>query len=182
MVKKELEEQILSLFNNPSSKIEGFNLLVSTFKEPIYFQIRRILISHENTDDVLQEVFIKSWTKLHTFKKEAKLSTWLYRIAYNESLLWIRKHKKEHELEFESISSLNEPHTNIFSKDANQISVLLEKAIIKLPNKQKMVFQLKYFEDFSYKEIQKITGGSIGGLKATYFHAVKKIKEFLSQY
>ena len=181
MIDKKLEEKILNLFNNPSTKIEGYNLLVETYKQTIYFQIRRILITHESTDDVLQEVFIKIWNNLHKFKSKALLSSWIYRIAYNESLMWIRKNKKKHEFEVETLHPSSEPKTNIFSKNADQISVLLEKAIIRLPNKQKMVFQLKYFEDLNYKEIQEITGGSIGGLKATYHHAVKKIKLFLEE-
>ena len=92
-----LEEEILSLFNNEKTKKEGFTLLVNHFKKPIYFQIRRIVLSHENTDDVVQEVFIKCWNKLNTFNGKSKLSTWIYRVAYNEAIQWIRKNKKEHE-------------------------------------------------------------------------------------
>ena len=177
---KEVEEEILSLFNNKKTKKEGFTLLVNHFKKSIYFQIRRIAISHDNTDDVVQEVFIKCWNKLNTFNGKSKLSTWIYRVAYNEAIQWIRKNKKEHHLNILEIGTINHPSNNIFHKDADEISLLLEKAILQLPEKQKMVFQLKYFEDLSYKEIQIITGGSIGGLKANYHHAVTKIKAFLA--
>ena len=177
---KEVEEEILSLFNNEKTKKEGFTLLVNHFKKSIYFQIRRIVISHENTDDVVQEVFIKCWNKLNTFNGKSKLSTWIYRVAYNEAIQWIRKNKKEHHLNIYEIGTIKHPSNNIFHKDADEISLLLEKAILQLPEKQKMVFQLKYFEDLSYKEIQIITGGSIGGLKANYHHAVTKIKAFLA--
>jgi len=95
---KEVEEEILSLFNNKKTKKEGFTLLVNHFKKSIYFQIRRIAISHDNTDDVVQEVFIKCWNKLNTFNGKSKLSTWIYRVAYNEAIQWIRKNKKEHHL------------------------------------------------------------------------------------
>lgn len=177
---KELEEKILSLFNDEKTKREGFTLLVNHFKKSIYFQIRRIVITHENTDDVVQEVFIKCWNKLNTFNGKSKLSTWIYRVTYNEAIQWIRKNRKEYHLNISEIQTDNQPTTNIFHKDADEISILLEKAILQLPEKQKMVFQLKYFEDLSYKEIQKITGGSIGGLKANYHHAVTKIEKLLS--
>ena len=177
---KELEEKILSLFNDEKTKKEGFTLLVNHFKKSIYFQIRRIVITHENTDDVVQEVFIKCWNKLNTFNGKSKLSTWIYRVTYNEAIQWIRKNRKEYQLNFTEIQTDNQPTTNIFHKDADEISILLEKAILQLPEKQKMVFQLKYFEDLSYKEIQIIIGGSIGGLKANYHHAVTKIEKLLS--
>lgn len=178
---KEEEEKILNLFKNDKTKNEGFNLLVNHFKEPVYLQIRRIVVSHDNTDDVLQEVFIKCWNKLNTFNGKSKLSTWIYRVAYNEAIQWIRKNKKEYHLDITEIRSIDQPSNNIFHKDADEISFLLEKSIYQLPEKQRMVFQLKYFEDLSYKEIQKITGISIGGLKANYHHAVSKIKLFLSK-
>jgi RNA polymerase sigma-70 factor, ECF subfamily len=177
---KKVEEKILSLFNNEKTKKKGFTLLVNHFKQPVYFQIRRIVISHENTDDVVQEVFIKCWNKLNNFNGKSKLSTWIYRVAYNEAIQWIRKNKKEYHLDITEIKSTDQPTNNIFHKDADEISILLEKAILQLPEKQRMVFQLKYFEDLSYKEIQQITGISIGGLKANYHHAVTKIKAFLS--
>jgi RNA polymerase sigma-70 factor (ECF subfamily) len=178
---KEVEEEILSLFNKEKTKKKGFTLLVNHFKKSIYFQIRRIVISHENTDDVVQEVFIKCWNKLNTFNGNSKLSTWIYRVAYNEAIQWIRKNKKEYHINISEIQTKNQPTNNIFHKDADEISILLEKAILQLPDKQKMVFQLKYFEDLSYKEIQIITGGSIGGLKANYHHAVTKIEKLLSR-
>ena len=115
-----------------------------------------------------------------TFNGKSKLSTWIYRVTYNEAIQWIRKNKKEFHLNISEIQKDNQPTTNIFNKDAYEISILLEKAILQLPEKQKMVFQLKYFEDLSYKEIQIIIGGSIGGLKANYHHAVTKIEKLLS--
>jgi len=177
---KELEKQILFLFNNEKTKKEGFTLLVNHFKKSVYFQIRRIIVSHENTDDVVQEVFLKCWNKLNSFNRESKLSTWIYRVAYNEAIQWIRKNKNNNNLEISDLSSSQQPSNNIFHKNADEISLLLEKAVLQLPEKQKMVFQLKYFEYLSYKEIQIIVGGSIGGLKANYHHAVRKIKEFLA--
>ena len=142
-----LEEEILSLFNNEKTKKEGFTLLVNHFKKPIYFQIRRIVISHESTDDLVQEVFIKCWNKLNTFNGKSKLSTWIYRVAYNEAIQWIRKNKKEHHLNISEIQINNQPTNNIFHKDADEIIILLEKAILKLTKKQKNVFHLKDFED-----------------------------------
>ena len=182
MINKELEQQILLLFNSSKSKTEGFNLLVNTFKEPLYFHIRRILISHDSTDDVLQEVFIKCWNKLDTFNQQSKLSTWLYKIAHNEALQWLRKNKKYIQSNLQQINQQHIPITTIFAKDAKEISLILEKALLNLPQKQRLVFQYKYFEDLSYKEIQEITGVSIGGLKASYHHAVTKIKNYISDH
>ncbi|MDG2343262.1 MAG: RNA polymerase sigma factor, partial [Flavobacteriales bacterium] len=118
--------------------------------------------------------------KLESFNGKSKLSTWIYRVAYNEAIQWIRKNKKEYHLDITDIKSSDQPTNNIFNKDADEINILLEKAIFQLPEKQRMVFQLKYFEELSYKEIQKITDVSIGGLKANYHHAVTKIKALLS--
>ncbi len=178
---KEIEEKIVSLFNNDKTKNDGFELLVNHFKRPVYFQVRRIVVSHENTDDVVQEVFIKCWNKLNSFNGKSKLSTWIYRVAYNEAIQWIRKNKKEYHLDITEMRTADQPTNNIFSKDADEISILLEKAIFQLPEKQRMVFQLKYSEDLSYKEIKHITGLTIGGLKANYHHAVSKIKVFLTE-
>lgn len=180
MIKSEIEKQIILLFKNPKTKTEGFNLFVDTFKKVLYFQIRRVLIYHEDTNDVLQEVFIKCWKGLNNFNQQSKLSTWVYRITYNETIQWIRKNKKmkivDHDIAIE-ISSNNE---HIFDKNGDEISKLLETAVLNLPHKQKMVFQLKYFQNLKYDEIQSITGGSLGNLKSSYHHAVKKIKQFLN--
>ena len=180
MDKKILDQQILTLFNSPFTKNKGFNLLVDSYKQPLYFQIRRILISHESTNDVLQEVFIKCWNKLDSFNQQSKLSTWLYRIAYNESLQWIRKNDKHNSYSLDEINQNHTPSTSIFAKNACEISLILEKAVLSLPEKQRIVFQYKYFENLEYKEIQEITGGSIGGLKASYHHAVAKVKKYLT--
>ena len=116
MVKSEIEKQIILLFKNPKTKTEGFNLFVDTFKKALYFQIRRILIYHEDTNDVLQEVFIKCWKGLNNFNQQSKLSTWVYRITYNQTIQWIRKNKKmkivDHDIPIE-ISSNNEDFESI---------------------------------------------------------------------
>ena len=139
-------------------KKEGFTLLVNHFKKSIYFHIRRIVITHEeNTDDVVQEVFIKCWNKLNTFNGKSKLSTWIYRVTYNEAIQWIRKNRKEYHLNISEIQTDNQPTINIFHKDADEISILLEEAILQLPEKQKMVFQLNTLKIFPIK-IQIIIG------------------------
>ncbi len=181
MIKCEIEKEIIQLFSNPKTKIQGFNLFVDTFKKILYFQIRRILIYHEETNDVLQEVFVKCWKGLNSFNHQSKLSTWVYRVAYNETIQWIRKNKKMNIVEMDTPIDISSNDEYIFNKNGDEISRLLETAILNLPHKQKIVFQLKYFQNLKYDEIQQITGGSIGNLKASYHHAVKKIKQFLDQ-
>ena len=141
MDKKILDQQIITLFNSPFTKNKGFNLLVDSYKQTLYFQIRRILISHESTNDVLQEVFIKCWNKLDSFNQQSKLSTWLYRIAYNESLQWMRKNDKHNSYSLDEINQNHTPSTSIFAKNADEISLILEKAIrLRLNN---FIFNLK---------------------------------------
>ena len=142
--------------------------------------IRRLLIDHDDTDDVLQNTFIKVWKNLEGFNRDSQLFTWIYRIATNESITFLNKKKRrffipiinvEHELSSKLESDVN------FSGD--KIQLKLQKAILTLPEKQRVVFNMKYYDELKYEEIAEITGTSVGALKASYHHAVKKIEEYV---
>lgn len=172
--------EILTKIRNPDTKNYGFNLLVRKYQERIYWLVRKMVINHDDADDLVQEVFIKVWQKLDQFREDSKLYTWIYRIASNETLNFLRKKRNKyflpiHDLQGELLHKLiSSPHIN-----ADEVQMKLQQALLKLPNKQRMVFNLKYFEDLKYEEISEITGTSTGSLKASYHHAVKKIEQFL---
>jgi RNA polymerase sigma-70 factor (ECF subfamily) len=158
----------------------GFNLLVNKYKERVYWLIRRIVIDHNDTDDVVQDTFVKIWKNLASFRSDAELFTWIYRIATNEALTFLKNKKKksffsighDEEYLFESLHD-----DNFF--DGDEIQLKLQKAILKLPQKQRLVFNMKYFEDLKYEELSVILNTSVGALKASYHLAVKKIEKYL---
>ena len=173
--------ELLELFRNADRKHYAFNLLVRKYREKIYFFIRRMVISHEDADDVVQNVFIKVWKNLDSFREDSKFYTWLYRIAVNESLSFL-KSKKLH-----SILSLSSPEASLVKTlhddnyfDGSAIQIILREAIIKLPRKQQVVFNMRYFDEMSYEEMSEILGTSVGALKASYHFAAKKIEQSIS--
>lgn len=170
------DQYILDQFKRPKSRDKAFTALVTKYQRPLYAHIFRMLNEHESTNDVLQNVFIKVWRHLDQFREDAKLSTWLFRIAVNESLTWIEKNEKHHATslpeEESSASFANAP-------SAAEIEKKLEQAIKTLPAKQRTVFIMRYFDEKPYEEMSAILDTSVGALKASYHHAVKKIEEFL---
>ena len=158
----------------------AFNLIVKNYSEKIYHHIRRFVYSHDDADDLTQEVFIKIWAALPSFRADAQLFTWIYRIATNESLNFLRKQKLRTILSLDSSDSIlvkKLESDEYFNGD--KIQTALQKAIIKLPEKQRVVFNLRYFDEMKYEDIAEITGTSVGALKASYHHAYNKIKETL---
>ena len=153
---------------------KAFQLLVSTYQKKLYYQIRRIVTFHDDADDVLQETLINIWKNLKNFKWKSALNSWLYRIATNECLQLIRKNKKRLN-QISTSEYQNLLHADVFF-DGDEFEVKLQTAIAQLPDKQRIVFTYKYFEDLKYEEIQTILGGSVGSLKASYHHAKKKIE------
>ncbi|MBO7192543.1 MAG: sigma-70 family RNA polymerase sigma factor [Bacteroidales bacterium] len=157
---------------------EAFNGIVGAYTERLYWHIRRFLGSHDDTNDLLQDVFIKIWTALPSFRGESKLYTWLYRITTNEVLNHLRKKRFKALVSFESSTSMIE---KIIDDDAhfngNEIQRELHKAIHRLPEKQRIVFNLRYFDEMKYEDIAEITGTSVGALKASYHHAYNKVKD-----
>lgn len=182
MTDKYTEKEIILKLQEPDQQREAFEWIVNTYKEQLYYQIRRMVLSHEDADDLLQNTFIKAWNNLEHFRGEAKLSTWLYRIALNECLNFLNKQRAQKHLSIEESEAnlLNQLESDPYF-DGDQTQLLFEKAIQTLPEKQRIIFHLKYFQDMKYNEISEIMGTSIGALKASYHHAVKKIEEFFKQ-
>jgi len=177
---KDLE--ILAKIKNPETKNYGFNLLVRKYQQKIYWLIRKMVIDHDDADDLVQEVFIKIWQKLNSFREDSQLYTWIYRIATNETLNFLRKKRNKYFLPIHDLQSeLLQKLSSSADIDGNEVQLKLQKALLKLPDKQRLVFNMKYFENMKYKEISKITGTSTGGLKASYHHAVKKIENLLME-
>jgi len=176
------DEEILQLFQDKKTRSKAFSLLVKKYQERLYWQIRKIVMSHDDTDDVLQNTFIKIWKGLQNFRSDAKLFTWMYRIATNESLTFIADKQKKilgfANGEVEDMLLANLEADEYF--DGDQAQLELQKAILKLPEKQRLVFNMKYFEELKYEEISEVLETSVGALKASYHHAVKKIESFLN--
>lgn len=177
---REQDEKILALFKEDSTKEQGFNLLVETYSEQLYWQIRRMVFVHEDADDVLQNLLIKVWRYLDNFQENSALHTWLFRIAYNESISHIRKNKKHLTIEDADVmDTLSQQLKADPYFDGNEVELKLQAAIAALPPKQRMVFNMKYYEEMPYSEMSDVLETSEGALKASYHHAVKKIEAFL---
>lgn len=167
------DSEILDLIKNDPDFELGFKALVQKYQKPLYWHIRRMVHIHEDADDIVQNVFIKVYKSIKGFRAEAKLYTWLYRIASNESISFLRKKKYSSELNFE-IKLKQDPFF-----EGNEIQILVKKAIESLPIKQKQVFILRYYDELPYKEMAEILNTSIGALKASYHHAAKKIEAYI---
>ncbi len=176
------EEQLLQELINPHTANNAFAKLVSEYSERLYWQIRKMVLSHDDANDILQDVFIKVWQNLDNFRGESKLSTWLYRIAINESITFINKKRKENNISIDEDDSflINTLESDTYF-DGDEAQKLLQAAVLTLPDKQRLVFQMKYFDEMKYDDISDIVGTSVGALKASYHHAVKKVEKFLSE-
>ena len=179
-----MEEQtiLVHALQNPKTQETGFKTLIKEYQQPLYWHIRKIVFDHEDADDVLQNTYIKIFKSIKRFRGESKLFTWMYRIATNEALTFITQKSKKLGL---SINEYNENQVNQLEADVffegDVIAQKLQLAVAKLPEKQRLVFNLKYFEELKYEEISEILETSVGGLKASYHHAVKKIKNELKK-
>ncbi|WP_271711530.1 RNA polymerase sigma factor [Marinigracilibium pacificum] len=158
-----------------------FSAILTEYQERIYWHIRKMVLDHDDADDITQDTFIKVYQNLDKFRGDSELFTWIYRIATNECLHFLRRKKRTN---FFSLSNNNVGLENILTSgqyiDGDEVEIKLQKALLKLPDKQRLIFNMKYFDDLSYEEIAKITDTSVGGLKASYHHAVKKIKKYIS--
>jgi RNA polymerase sigma factor (sigma-70 family) len=171
------DNEILAKIKLPEEKEEGFRVLMSTYKKQLYYHIRRYVSNHEDANDILQNTFLKVWVSIEQFRGDSSLYSWLYRIASNESITYINKTKKRNEIGLET-QSIGEKGT-ADSLDSNDLIERLEKAIEILPDKQKQVFILRYYDEMPYEKMSEILETSIGALKASYFHAVKKVEQFV---
>jgi RNA polymerase sigma-70 factor (ECF subfamily) len=175
------DEQLLEMFKNENSRNYAFNLIIRKYQKRIYQHVRRMVINHDDTDDIVQETFIKSWKGLHKFEGNAALYTWIYRIATNQCLTFLAQKRKRFFLPINDVEADLKHQLitdNAFSGD--QIQLLLQQAILTLPEKQRLIFNMKYYDELKYEEISEIVNTSVGALKASYHHAVKKIEEYLS--
>ncbi|MBK8686244.1 MAG: sigma-70 family RNA polymerase sigma factor [Chitinophagaceae bacterium] len=174
------DQDILDLFRKEETKEKAFSMLVKKYQERLYWHIRRMLIHHEDTNDVLQNMFVKVWRSLDQFRQDAALYTWLYRIATNESLTHIEQAKKR---QSRSLSDHEDYIGNTLKAekgfDANQLEWKLQMAIQSLPEKQRVVFNLRYYDEMPYEKMSEVLETSVGSLKASYHHAAKKVEEFI---
>ena len=160
----------------------AFNAIVQTYTESLYWHVRRFLCSHEDTNDLLQDIFIKVWTSLPTFREESQLFTWLYRIATNQVLNHLRRQRFRSLVSFESASLMLEKKIDEDTHfNGDELQRELHKAIQRLPEKQRIVFCFRYFDEMKYEDISEITDTSVGALKASYHHAYNKIKDELQK-
>ena len=176
------EQEVIDLLKIPERQHEAFRPIVEAYSEALYWQIRRMVLSHDDANDILQNTFVKAWSNIDYFRGDAKISTWLYRIALNECLTFMNKRSLHSHL------SIDEADTDMLSKlesdsyfDGDELQTHFLKAVHKLPEKQQIIFNLKYFKEMKYEEISEIMGTSIGALKASYHHAVKKIEAYLEK-
>lgn len=171
---------LLQQFKQPNLKEKAFTALVKKYQEKIYWHIRRMVVSHDDANDVLQNMFIKIWNGLENFREESKLYTWIYRIATNECLTFLDTQKRKAAIGFseveETLSNKIKAESNF---DANKLEWKLQLAIQKLPEKQRAVFTLRYYDEMPYEEMSKVLDTSEGALKASYHHAAKKIEDFI---
>jgi len=176
------EEELLIQLGKPHQNAKAFSEVVRTYQERLYWHIRKMVLSHEDSNDVLQNTFMKAWNGIEGFRGDSKLSTWLYRIATNETLTFLankRMRNLQSMDDVEDIQLQNLRADNYFN--GNEAQLKLQNAIITLPEKQKLVFNMKYFDDITYEQMEAILGTSVGALKASYHHAVKKIEKFLEE-
>ena len=178
---KKDEKQLVALLTNPATRERAFAELVKQYSQPLYWQIRRLVLSHDNADDVLQNTFVKAWMNIDSFQGKSQLSTWMYRIAINESIDFLRRQRNVSTLDIDDAPNVANQLMSADYFDGDEAQAMLQQAIAKLPEVQRTVFNLRYYDDMKYSKISKILNTSVGALKASYHIAVKKIKEELDK-
>lgn len=175
------ESLLIKRLQDERTQKDAFSVLVKTYSEQLYWQIRKIVISHDDANDVLQNTFIKIWTNINNFRGDSKLITWLYKIAINESITFINKQRQQHNIPLDDEENFLVGKLESDSYfDGDEAQMKLQKAILTLPDKQRIVFNMKYFDEMKYEEMSQVLDTSVGALKASYHHAVKKIEEYLA--
>lgn len=167
---------------NPEKRRSAFSQAVTLYGEKLYWQIRKMVLNHDDADDLLQNTFMKAWSNLDYFRGEAKLSTWLFKIAINECITFLNRQRLQNNISIDDtdVFLLERLKSDEFF-NGDEIQLKLQEAILTLPEKQRLVFNMKYFDDMKYDEISEIVGTSVGALKASYHYAVKKIEEYLTK-
>lgn len=175
------DDELIQMFHEPASQNKAFDLLVRKYQEQLYWVVRRLVIDHDDSNDIIQNVFIKVWNNLGTFREDSKLYTWLYRITVNESLGFLNSKRMRIFVPLGDVENmLNQKLSddNFFKGD--EIQLMLQKAIISLPEKQRIVFNLRYYNEMPYEQMSKVLGTSVGALKASYHLAMKKVEKSLT--
>jgi RNA polymerase sigma factor (sigma-70 family) len=176
------DRDLLAKLRNSETRNYGFNMLVRTYQQRVYWHVRKMVIDHDDADDLTQEVFIKIHKYIESFREDSQLYTWIYRIATNECLSFLQKKKRRFFLPLGDVAQeLMGKLDSASHISGDEIQLKLQKAILTLPDKQRAVFNMKYFEDMSYEDISEVTDTSVGALKASFHHAVKKIEDFLTK-
>jgi RNA polymerase sigma factor (sigma-70 family) len=174
------DAEILSKFQDEKTRNEAFNLLLKKYQQKLYWHIRRMVIDHDDADDVVQDTFIKIWKNLPGFRNDAQLYTWMYRIATNECITFLNKKKQKNNIPLDDVAyELADTLADSTYFNGDQAQRKLQQAILTLPEKQRLVFNMKYYEDMKYEEMSEVLGTSVGALKASFHLAVKKIESFL---
>lgn len=175
------DKELLEKFRIAGTQHYAFNLIMQKYQQKIYYHIRRLVIDHDDTNDVVQNTFIKAWKGLNNFREDAQLFTWLYRIATNEALTFIKQRKSKY------VSQMGDAEASILNNlvadkgiDVNKLELKLLQAIAKLPEQQRTVFSMRYYDEIKYEDMSQILGVTVGGLKASYHHAVKKIEKMIT--
>jgi RNA polymerase sigma factor (sigma-70 family) len=175
------DEEILSKFRDEKTRNEAFNMLLKKYQQKIYWHVRRMVIDHDDADDLTQDVFIKVWKNLPGFRNDAQLYTWMYRIATNECITFLNKKKQKNNISLDDVDyELADTLSSSDQFTGDQIQRKLQEAILTLPDKQRLVFNMKYFDDMKYEEMSEVLGTSVGALKASFHLAVKKIEAFVT--
>ncbi|MDR2388855.1 MAG: sigma-70 family RNA polymerase sigma factor [Tannerellaceae bacterium] len=176
------EDELVERLRNPTTQRDAFGQVVGLYGEKLYWQIRKMVLNHDDANDLLQNTFMKAWTNIDYFRGDAKLSTWLYKIAINECITFLNRQRSANNV------SMNDSDVFLLERlkgdiyfDGDNAQMKLQEAILLLPEKQRLVFQMKYFGDMKYEDISDILGTSVGALKASYHHAVKKVEDFLTR-
>jgi len=177
------DKELLEKFRNPDTQHYAFNLLVKQYSKRIYWHVRKIVIDHDDANDVVQNTFVKIWKNLGEFREDSQLFTWIYRIATNEALSFLKQKKTKFMIPFGDVEyELSNNLTADTHFNGNHIQLKLQRAVLTLPEKQRLVFNMKYYDDLKYEEIAEILNLTVGGLKASYHHAVKKIEKYLLEH
>jgi RNA polymerase sigma-70 factor (ECF subfamily) len=176
------DKELLAKFSQADTRNYAFNQLVKKYQQKVYWHIRKMVIDHDDADDLTQETFVKVWQNLEKFKGNSQLFTWIYRIATNECLTFLNKKKRKFFLPIGDVSKelIRKLEASEYIS-GDEIALKLQKALLTLPEKQRLVFNMKYFDEMKYEEISEVLGTSVGALKASYHHAVKKIEEYMGQ-
>ena len=182
--KKTLEDQeLVEKFLNADTRNFAYNQLVRKYQQKVYWHIRKMVVDHDDADDLTQDVFIKIWKNLEKFRQDAQLYTWIYRIATNECLNFLSSKRRKFFLPLNDVAAeLSQKLDTCPDLEGDEIQLRLQKALLQLPDKQRLVFNMRYYEELKYEEISQILGTSVGALKASYHHAAKKIEDFLTNH